>query len=132
VSTRGGRSVQGWDLTFATDHLGPFAFTEELLPHLPDGASDASAAFQFLARYLLSPLAPLIRYWSTPRHAARVLTQVLTGQSDATGVYYDENGKPMTGSVQVRDPAFEDRVVAETRALLATIPKETDGSRTGR
>jgi hypothetical protein len=27
----------------------------------------------------------------------------------------------MLGSVQVRDPKFQDRVVAETRALLATV-----------
>jgi hypothetical protein len=39
----------------------------------------------------------------------------------ATGIYYDERGKPMLGSVQVRDPQFQDRVVAETRALLATV-----------
>lgn len=29
----------GWDMTFATNHLGPFAFTEPLIPHLPDGAN---------------------------------------------------------------------------------------------
>ncbi|HEY4225457.1 MAG TPA: SDR family NAD(P)-dependent oxidoreductase [Pseudolysinimonas sp.] len=32
-------SAQGWDLAFATNHLGPFAFTEALIPHLPDGAN---------------------------------------------------------------------------------------------
>lgn len=32
-------SVQGWDMTFATDHLGPFAFTEFLMPHLAEGTS---------------------------------------------------------------------------------------------
>ena len=26
-------------MTFATNHLGPFAFTEALVPHLPDGAN---------------------------------------------------------------------------------------------
>lgn len=34
-----GRSAQGWDLAFATNHLGPFAFTEALIPHLLDGAN---------------------------------------------------------------------------------------------
>jgi len=29
----------GWDMTFATNHLGPFALTEALIPHLPDGAN---------------------------------------------------------------------------------------------
>ena len=42
--------------------------------------------------------------------------------SGATGTYYDEKGNPMTGSQQVRDPEFQQRVVAETRALLATTP----------
>ena len=29
----------GWDMTFATNHLGPFALTEALIPHLSDGAN---------------------------------------------------------------------------------------------
>jgi NAD(P)-dependent dehydrogenase (short-subunit alcohol dehydrogenase family) len=204
------KTAQGWDLAFATNHLGPFAFTEALIPHLHDGANvvftcsgvedperkpavtagfrggryisaeasargqwhpggssnpgfdayatskqgnlatvlefaretprlrfnavepgfnpgtglgrDANIALQFLAKYALAPLAPLIPYWSTPKRAARVLTEVLTAQSDATAIYYDENGKPMLASAQVRDPAFAKRYVAETRALLATVP----------
>ena len=28
--------VQGWDATFTTNHVGPFAFTEALIPHLND------------------------------------------------------------------------------------------------
>jgi len=32
------KSAQGWDLAFATNHLGPFALTEALVPHLPNGA----------------------------------------------------------------------------------------------
>jgi NAD(P)-dependent dehydrogenase (short-subunit alcohol dehydrogenase family) len=204
------RSAQGWDLAFTTNHLGPFAFTEALVPQLRDGANvvficsgvedperkpavvagfrggryisaeasargewepdgssrpgldayatskqcnlatvlafaretsrlrfnavepgfnpatglsrDANAALQFVAKYLLSPLAPLIKYWSTPKRAARMITRVLTDDSGATGVYYDENGKPMRGSAQVLDPKFNDRVVAETRAFLAAVP----------
>jgi len=203
------KTVRGWDVTFATNHLGPFAFTEALMPHLPDGASvvftcsgvedperkpavaagfrggryisaeastrgewepggsshlgfdayatskqgnlatvlafaretprlrfnavepgfnpgtnlgrDANTALRLLAKYVLSPPAPLIKYWSTPKRAARVITEVLTAESDATGVYYDENGKPMLASAQVRDPVFAARYVAETRALLATV-----------
>jgi hypothetical protein len=42
-------------------------------------------------------------------------------ESGVTGVYYDEKGHPMLSSVLVRNPKFQDRVVAETRALLATI-----------
>jgi len=44
----------------------------------------------------------------------------MTDTSDTTSVYYDENGKPMLASQQVRDPELTDRYVAETRALLAT------------
>jgi NAD(P)-dependent dehydrogenase (short-subunit alcohol dehydrogenase family) len=33
------KNAQGWDTTFATNHLGPFALTEALVPHLPDGAT---------------------------------------------------------------------------------------------
>ncbi|CAI9405786.1 SDR family NAD(P)-dependent oxidoreductase [Nocardioides sp. T2.26MG-1] len=202
-------TAQGWDLAYTTNHLGPFAITEALVPHLPDGAHvvfvcsgvedperrpavvagfrgarylsaeasargewapggsakpgydayatskqgnlatvlalaretprlrfnavepgftpgsrlgrDAGPVVSFVSRYVLSPIAPLVRYWSTPGRAARVLTEVLTSESGATGVYYDERGRPMLGSAQVRDPAFSDRVVAETRALLATV-----------
>src|SRR5271156_3430630 len=33
------RNAQGWDMTFATNHLGPFALTEALVPHLSDGTN---------------------------------------------------------------------------------------------
>jgi hypothetical protein len=56
------------------------------------------------------------------QRAARVITDVLTDTSDATGVYYNENGKPMRASKQVSDPEYANRYVAETRALLATAP----------
>jgi hypothetical protein len=49
-----------------------------------------------------------------------VITNVLVNESGETGVYYDEKGHPMLGSALLRDPKFQDRVVAETRALLAT------------
>jgi NAD(P)-dependent dehydrogenase (short-subunit alcohol dehydrogenase family) len=203
----------GWDLAFATNHLGPFAFTEAIIPHLADGTNvvftcsavedperkpavtagfrggryisaeasargewlpggsskpgfdayatskqgnlatvfafaretprlrfnavepgfnpgtglgrEANPALRFLAKHVLSPLAPLIKNWSTPTHAAHVITQILTAPSDATGLYYDENGKPMNASKQVSDPAFADRYVAETRSLLASVSNAT-------
>ena len=197
-------------MTFATNHLGPFALTEALVPHLPDGANvvfvasavedperkpakaagfrggryisaEASArgewkpggatqpgfdayatskqanlaaamAFAretprlrfnalepgfipntglarganvlcgFLMKYVLPLLAPFMKNWSTPKRAGRVATEVLINPSGQTGIYYDERGHPMLGSPLVRDPKFQDRVVAETRALLATVP----------
>lgn len=210
MQTRPTRNALGWDLTFATDHLGPFALTEALVPHLPDGAQvvfvcsavedperrpaviagfrggryisaaasargewlpggsrspgldayatakqcnlatvlefaretprlrfnavepgfapgtslsrDSNVILRLLARYVLSPLAPFVKYWSNPRTAARVITTIMTDESAATGVYYDERGRPMSGSELVRQPEFDQRVVAETRALLAQVP----------
>ena len=204
------KNASGWDTTFATNHLGTFALTEALIPHLPDGANvvfvasgtedperklaktvgfrggrfisveasargewqpggskmagadayatskrcilaatmafahetprlrfnalepgftpntglarDANAFLRFLANYLLPLLAPHLKYWSTPKRAARLATKVLIDASGRTGIYYDEGGHPMLGSALVRDPKFQDRVVAETRALLATAP----------
>jgi NAD(P)-dependent dehydrogenase (short-subunit alcohol dehydrogenase family) len=202
------RTAQGWDTVFATNHLGPFALTEALMPHLPDGTNvvfvcsgvedperrpaviagfrggryisaaasargewqpggsahagfdayatskqcelatvlafaretprlrfnavepgfspgtglsrDANVLLRLVGKYMLAPLAPFIRYWSTPGRAGKVIADVLLNQSRATGGYYDERGKPMLGSALVRDPEFQDRVVAETRALLST------------
>jgi len=208
------KNALGWDMTFATNHLGPFALTEALEPHLPDGANvvfvasavedperkpakavgfrgaryisaeasargewlpggsklpgadayatskqcnlatvlafaretprlrfnavepgvniatglgrrDVSALAGFLTKYVLPLLVPLLmpflKFLSTPKRAARVITKVLIDPSGQTGVYYDESGRPMLGSALVRDPRFHDRVVAETRALLSTV-----------
>jgi len=210
MQTRPTKNVLGWDMTFATNHLGPFALTEELAPHLPDGAQvvficsgvedperrfavmagfrggryisaeasargewtpggskipgadayatskqcnlasvlvlaremprlrfnavepgfapgtnlgrDSNLLLRVLGKYVLSPFAPFIKYWSTPNATARVITRLLTDVSSGSGVYYDERGRPMTGSALVRDPDFSARVVAETRALLAQVP----------
>ena len=208
---RATKNALGWDMAFATNHLGPFALTEALVPHLPDGANvvfvcsatedperksakmagfrggrylsaeasargewkpggskmpgadayatskqcnlatvmvfaretprlrfnalepgfipntglgrEANAFLRFLGNHILPVLAPHIRYWSTPERAAQVATKVLVEVSDQTGVYYDERGQPMVGSSLVRDGKFTERVVAETRALLAGISK---------
>jgi NAD(P)-dependent dehydrogenase (short-subunit alcohol dehydrogenase family) len=210
TSMRAAKSAQGWDLAFATNHLGPFALTEALIPHLPDRANvvfvasavedperkpakllgmqggryisaeasargewkpggarlpgadayatskqcclattmafaretprlrfnavepgitpgtrlgrEANVALRFLFAQILTLFPPFAQYRSTPGRAARVITKILTDKSGSTGVYYDEKGEPMQGSPPVRDPNFQDRVVAETRALLATVP----------
>jgi len=51
-----------------------------------------------------------------------MVTKILINASGQTGIYYDDGGHPMLGSTLVRDPKFAKRVVAETRALLSTIP----------
>jgi len=66
---------------------------------------------------------PFVKVLSTPKRAARMITKVLINASGQTGIYYDDGGHPMLGSTLVRDPKFTSRVVAETRALLSTIPK---------
>ncbi|MFD6191919.1 SDR family NAD(P)-dependent oxidoreductase [Streptomyces sp. NPDC060275] len=207
---RPGTNALGWDIAYATNHIGPFVFTETLVPHLEDGTQvvfvvsavedperrpatmsgfrgaryisaeasargewepggsklpggdayattkqcnlatvlafaretprlrfnaiepgfapgtnlgrDANLFLRLLSKYVLSALAPLVKYWTNPGTAARVITRILTDESDASGIYYDEKGRPMRGSAQVHDPAFNARVVAETRALLATVP----------
>ena len=55
------------------------------------------------------------------RSARRGSLPRLTDQSGRTGSYYDEKGQPILGSKQVGDPNFQDRVVAETRALQSTV-----------
>ena len=214
MQTRATKNALGWDLSFATNHLGPFALTEALVPHLPDGANvlfvasavedperkpavaagfrgaryvsaeasargewkpggatvtgfdayatskqcnlatvmafaretprlhfnavepgfspvtnlgrDAPASVRFLMKYFVPLLVPLLmpfmKFLSTPQRAGRVTARVVTDTSGQTGIYYDEGGQPMLGSVEVRDPKFQDRVVAETRALLSTVP----------
>ncbi len=200
----------GWDMTFATNHLGPFALREALIPYLPDSANvvfvasgvedperkpakvagfrggryisaeagargkwkpggsrmpggdayasskqctlatvfvfaretprlrfnafepgfnpstglgrDANLFLRLIAKGILPLFAPFVKYWSTPGRAARECTKILTATSGETGVYYDENGHPMQASLQLRDPKFAERVVAETRAFLATVP----------
>jgi NAD(P)-dependent dehydrogenase (short-subunit alcohol dehydrogenase family) len=33
------KSAQGWDMSYATNHIGPFVLTEALIPHLADGTN---------------------------------------------------------------------------------------------
>jgi NAD(P)-dependent dehydrogenase (short-subunit alcohol dehydrogenase family) len=210
MQVRPTKNALGRDMTFATDHLGPFALTEALAPHLPDGAQvvfvcsgvedperrfavmagfrggryisaeasargewaaggsklpgadayatakqcnlatvlafahemprlrfnavepgfspgtdlgrDSNLVLRLVMKYALSPVAPHLKYMGNPKSAARVIVGVLTDDSGATGVYFDERGRPMSGSTLVREPEFQDRVVAETRALLAQVP----------
>ena len=212
MQMRATKNARGWDMSYATNHLGPFVLTEALMPHLPDGANvvfvvsavedperkpavsagfrggryisaeasargewkpggstkpgfdayatskqailaaalafareiprlhidaiepgfnpttglgggDVSAFVRFVQRFVVPLLVPLlmpfIKILSTSKRAAREINKILIDTSRHTGVYYDEGGHPMQGSALVRDPKFQDRVVAETRAFLA-------------
>lgn len=206
-------NTHGWDLTFATNHLGPFAFTEALLPSLADGTTvlfvgsavedpnrkpavaagfrgarflsvaqsarghwapggsskpgmdayatsklatlasalslsrehprlrinavepgfnpatglggaDAGWLVRFVQRALVPMVVPLllpfVRILTTTRRAGRVLSRLVLNAQAQTGVYFDEHAEPMRGSAQLHDSAFQDRVVAETRAFLGS------------
>lgn len=204
--TKAGQNALGWDLTFATNHLGPFALTEALVPHLPDhaqvvfvasgvedperptvkamgmrggryvsveasargewlrpgsrvpgmdayatskqcnlatalalsrdtprlrinaiepginpatGLGGANGVMRFVFAQIMTRLPPFNRYASRPEHVGAVIATIVRDRSVGTGVYYDHEGRPMRGSPLAHDPAFQDRVVAETRAFLA-------------
>lgn len=210
------KNARGWDMSYATNYLGPFALTEALVPYLPDGANvvfvvsavedperkpavsagfrgaryisaeasargewepggstkpgfdayatskqailaaalafareiprlhinaiepgfnpstglgagDASAFVRFSQKFVVPLLVPLlmpfIKILSTSKRAAREITKILIDTSGHTGIYYDEGGNMMQGSTLVSDQKFQDRVVAETRALLAQQPR---------
>lgn len=204
------KNAQGWDMTFATNHLGAFALTEALVSHLPDGANvvfiasaiedperkpakimgmkggryisaeasargewkeggskmagidayatskqcilascmafarenprlhfnsvepgitrgtglgaeNVNAIVHFLFGHLMSVIPPFSTYSSTPKKSAAIIARVATDMSGKTGIYFDEKGKPMSGSALSRDPKFQQLVVAETRALLKKV-----------
>jgi NAD(P)-dependent dehydrogenase (short-subunit alcohol dehydrogenase family) len=53
---------------------------------------DANVLLRHLLLPVLSLVAPYVKYWSTPKRAAGVITKALLNPSGATGVYYDEVG----------------------------------------
>ncbi len=206
------KNAVGWDMTFAANYLGPFAFTEALIPSLVDGATvlfvvstvedpnrnpgksvgyrggryisaEASARGEWLpggskklgadayatakqcslaaamalarevprlrfnavtpglvpatgllrsdkdaveqgshkglASVLVPLLMPLVRFLNTPEKAAHLLERLLLNDSGQAGMYYDARGNPTAGSDLVQSTQFQERVILETRALLA-------------
>ncbi len=86
------------------------------------GQRDQSGlAARYVLPLLVPVLMPFLPFLSTPKRAARVIARILRDRSGKTGVYYNERGRPMRGSPLVHDPKFQDRVVAETRALLSLV-----------
>jgi len=82
---------------------------------------DSSAILNFIFGNILMLFPPFAKYKSTPKRAAQMISKILTDESGKTGVYFDEKGQPMLGSIQVRDPKFQDLVVTETRAFLSKV-----------
>jgi len=83
------------------------------------GSGSVPPVVHFIFGYLMSIIPPFSKFSSTPEKSAKVIANVLTDTSGKTGIYYDEKGEPMTSSTLVRDPDFQNRVVAETRAFLS-------------
>ncbi|ACU60609.1 SDR family NAD(P)-dependent oxidoreductase [Chitinophaga pinensis] len=79
----------------------------------------ANPVVQFIFGHLMAIIPPFSHYASTPRKSAKVITRVLTDDSNTSGVYFDEKAQPMRGSILAHDPVFQEKVVHETRAFLA-------------
>jgi NAD(P)-dependent dehydrogenase (short-subunit alcohol dehydrogenase family) len=82
---------------------------------------DAPAVLRVVVVPLLSLLVPFVKGATSPKRAAGVIADAVINAGGDSGVYYDDSGRPMSGSVEVSDPAFQDRAVRETRALLPTM-----------
>ena len=67
---------------------------------------DAGAVIGAIAK-ALSPVLSLLPHYSTPKRAARIITKILTDPSTATGMYYDENGRPMQGLQADQRPGLQ-------------------------
>jgi len=85
------------------------------------GSETTPAVVRLLFGQLMAILPPFSRYSSTPAKSAKVIAKVVTDESGQSGVYFDEKGRPMSGSELARDPKFQDRVVSETRAFLQKV-----------
>ena len=83
------------------------------------GGESINPVVQFIFGHLMAIIPPFSNYSSTPEKSAKVIVKVLTDTSGKTGVYYDEKGEPMLGSLLSQDHNFQDQVVAETRAFLS-------------
>ena len=87
------------------------------------GGADVGPVVRFIQRFIVPLIVPLlmpfVKILTTSKRAGQVLSGLLVDTSGRTGIYFDEHGQPMRGSAQLHDPKFQDRVVAETRALLA-------------
>ncbi len=89
MPTRATKNALGWDMTFATNHLGPFALTEALVPHLPDGANVV-----FIASAVENP-----EHTSPPRPSASAAVAI-SPQRRARAA----SGNPSVPKCQVRTP----------------------------
>jgi NAD(P)-dependent dehydrogenase (short-subunit alcohol dehydrogenase family) len=88
------------------------------------GLGGGNAAMHFLFGQIITRLPPFGRYRSTPERSAKVIAGIMTDRSAMTGRYFDEKGQLMTGSLLAQDPAFQERVVVETRVFLEAAARQ--------
>ncbi|UJR85888.1 SDR family NAD(P)-dependent oxidoreductase [Sandaracinus amylolyticus] len=81
-------------------------------------------------RYVMPLLARLVRGWSTPERAGRVVARFLGDAADTipNGAFLDADGSLRRGSATSRDEALAARVVEETRALLSRLGRSARSS----
>ena len=82
---------------------------------------DTNPIVGYIFGLVMKFIPPFSKYSSTPKKAAKIITNILIDTSGKTGMYYDEKGRPMQCSELLKDTKFQDSVVRETRALLAKV-----------
>src|ERR1700744_337451 len=95
------KSAQGWDMTFATNHLGPFAFSEALIPHLKDGTT-----MVFVVSAVEDPDRPLAK------RAGFLGGRYISAEASARGEWKQPNAKV---------PGFDSYATSKQAALAATL-----------
>lgn len=110
-------------LARATTRLKINAVEPGLAPTTGLGRSEAGPGprfvLTFIAPLIVRLLMPFMPILTTPQRAARMIKDLVLNAPGASGIYYGERGRPMRGSLLAHDPDFQDRVISETRALLA-------------
>jgi NAD(P)-dependent dehydrogenase (short-subunit alcohol dehydrogenase family) len=95
------KTAQGWDTTFATNHLGPFAFTETLIPHLADGAT-----IVFVVSAVEDPERPMAK------RAGFLGGRYISAEASARGEWKQPNAKV---------PGFDSYATSKQAALAAAL-----------
>ncbi|MBS0276091.1 MAG: SDR family NAD(P)-dependent oxidoreductase [Proteobacteria bacterium] len=95
------KSAQGWDRTFATNHLGPFAFTEALIPHLADGTT-----IVFVVSAVENPERPMAK------RAGFLGGRYISAEASARGEWKSPNSKV---------PGFDSYATSKQAALAAAL-----------
>jgi hypothetical protein len=124
MPTHAERTPPGRNLAFATNHLGPFAFTEALMPHLPDGANVV-----FICSGVEDPERKPAVTWVAPDRLHQLASFGHDGVDRSVDVIDpDVDQQPWRGGWSIGDPMTADlvrRIVErERRAVAMHLPAE--------